>query len=356
MLILRYLPAIDLRFTNCTRAAVEKHLGTVGFQLSRSRTLFHPSKVSVSLCSLEEMAAASSPPVALYPSLPESVFRIHISKLSSSPPANPQSKNNKRSLTSTPSLFTSSPQSAVDILNELNDFMSDPSDALTLPFTASDPTRQRLSSPPSFYRDTGKKATRPPPRRHTLFDSAEPDSLAVVRPPPPWNILETYERPLVANTTSYRRQRDLPCFNGPARIDKRNAGAVKDVANMLADKRLKRKHSSASPDAILGVPTKSRNPFVRQVTSVFPESSPRVSKYPDRSPEEPCISVVGCADPTDKPEGLESSRPAKLLKPITSLRVPVLPQECLPGLKQTCQNTPIPKPTLKQTRLSFPPL
>ncbi|KAI6109183.1 hypothetical protein EDD16DRAFT_47592 [Pisolithus croceorrhizus] len=299
------------------------------------------------------MAAASSPPVALYPSLPESVFRIHISKLSSSPPANPQSKNNERSLTSIPSLFTSSPQSAVDTLNE---FMSDPSNAITLPFTASDPTRQRPSSPPSFYRGTGKKATRPPPRRHALFDSAEPDSLAVVRPPLPWNVLETYERPLATNTASYRRQRDLPCFNGPARIDKRNAGAVKDVANMIADKRLKRKHPSASPDAILAAPTKPRNPFAREVTPVFPESSPRVSKYPDRSPEGPCISVVGCADPTDKPEGLESSRPAKLLKPITSLRVPVLPKECLPGLKQTRQNTPIPKAAPKQTRLSFPPL
>ncbi|KIK31222.1 hypothetical protein PISMIDRAFT_137401 [Pisolithus microcarpus 441] len=351
-LTLRHLPTIDLRFTNCTRAAVEKHLGTLGFQLSRSRTFFHPSKISVSLCSLEEMAANSSPPIALYPSLPESVFRIHISKLSSSPPANPQSTNHEHSLTSALSLFTSSLQPAAGIPNIPNKSASVPSNAITLPFTASGPPQQRPSSPPSFYRDTRKKAIRPPPRPHALFDSAEPDSLAVVRPPPPWNVLETHERPLATNTTSYRRQRNLPCFNDPARIDKRNAGAVKDVANMVAGKQLKRKHSPASPVATLGVPTKLRNPFARHATSVFSKSSPRVSKHPDRSPEELCISAVGCAEP----ERSRSSRRTKPLKPITSLRVPVLPKECLPELEQDCQNTPIPKVALKQTRLSFPPL
>ncbi|KAI6039061.1 hypothetical protein EDC04DRAFT_2879767 [Pisolithus marmoratus] len=241
------------------------------------------------------MAATSSPVVALYPSSPESVFRIHINEPSSSQSADFRSKNNERSLTSMPSPVTTQPQPAADVSINSNNFTCLPSNAVTSSlFAVSDPTRQRPSiSPPSFYRDTGKKTVRPPPLQHALFDSTNPDSLAVVRPPPPWNVLETFERPLAVNTISYKQQRNLPCFNGPARISKRNAGAVKDVANMLANKRFKRKYSSASPEVTLGMPTTSRNPFARRVTSVFSESSPTVSRHPDHSPEEPCISAVG---------------------------------------------------------------
>ncbi|KAI6028389.1 hypothetical protein F5J12DRAFT_805078 [Pisolithus orientalis] len=346
-----------LRLTNCTRAAVKKQLGVLGFQPSRSRTLFHPSKISVSLCSLEEMAATSSPATPLYPSPPESVFRIHINKLSPSPLTNSQSKNSKRSLISSPPPFTLQPQPAADAEDN---FTSVPSNAVTSSlFAASDPTRQRPSSPPSFYRDTGKKTNRPFQIQHAQFGSSEPDPLAVVRFPPPWNLLETSSRPLATNTTSYKQQRDLPCFNGPVRIGKRNAAAVKDVANMLANKRLRRQHSPASFEAVSGIPTESRNPFAKQVTSVFSESSPRTSKHPNRSQEEPHRPAIDGVDRPDRLEGSGSDLPnTKPLKPITSLRVPVLPKEFLPELKQTLsvQNSSRPKVALKQSRLSFPPL
>ncbi|KIJ69411.1 hypothetical protein HYDPIDRAFT_36476 [Hydnomerulius pinastri MD-312] len=75
------LSAIDLRFTRCTRAAVRKQLGDLGFNSLSKKSLFHPAPLSLALCTLDKIASSFQTPISLYSCPPESVFRIHVDEL-----------------------------------------------------------------------------------------------------------------------------------------------------------------------------------------------------------------------------------------------------------------------------------
>ncbi|KAL4067616.1 hypothetical protein J3A83DRAFT_3701019 [Scleroderma citrinum] len=218
-----------------------------------------------------------------------------------------------------------------------------------------------IPSVSSFYQNVGvgTSTRRPSAKYFPSFDGG-PDPLAVIRPPPPWSTLESYEKPFVTNTTTPKQRpvfgsrSDLSQF-APRRFNKRTAGVVNDMVNMLANKR--QKCESAPPRVLSGMSGTSRNPFAKRTTSAFSESQDDVSKLPG-----PQLDHVGSSSgANDLPNEVGSIKVPKLepnlkpLKPITSLKVPVLPKEYLPCPPKVPPHTVKPKVALKQARLSFPP-
>lgn len=315
--------SIDLRFTRCTRAALFKQLGPLSFSSSHKKGLFYPAPLSISLHALESIAAASTPTVALYSSPLQSTFRIHIDKLF----------HHSRDT------CADAPQSHPHIDNS----------------TLLHPVKQSPRVSP-FYQNAA--FTRPPLAQHDFAPDGDPDPLAVVRPPPSWNTLQS-EKPCTTTSkqrTDFESPKDLPQF-AHRRFNKRTSGAVNDMVNMLANKRQRRQVASAPPRAVSGMSTTSRNPFTKRVVSVFSNTEPAlddVSNPPLQHEDPTGPSSATVDDLPNKVRRIRVSKPepdGKLLKPITSLKAPVLPKEYLPCPPQVVK----PKASMKQTRLSFPP-
>ena len=346
---------VDLRSTSCTRAAVSKQLGPLSFLPSHKKRLFHPTPLSISLDTLETIAAASTPTVALYSAPLQSTFRIHIDKpfhhsrdtCAGAPPRRYPHISNSTSYS-----VTDSPSTLASHSSEMH--MS----TFSVMPSLSRSTKPSISSP--FYRDL--TFIRPRLPRHDLSSDENPDSLAVVRPPPPWNILER-EKLYTANTTTPKQR---PVFGSPKdlpqlahrRFSKRTSGAVSDMVNMLANKRQKCEITSAPPSVVSGMSLTSRNPFSKRVVSVFSKTEPASNDAPPHKPDLIRSSGGAVDDLPNKVRRIRALKPepdGRPLKPITSLKAPVLPKEYLPCPTPVTPQVKKPKASLKQARLSFPP-
>ena len=195
------------------------------------------------------------------------------------------------------------------------------------------------------------------------------DPLAIARSPPPWKILDSQDSPalpkpdMVANTLSNKvenlRQRqsssggteqalDNPLKIDRARMRKRGSDSVADMVH--SSKRLKIESEFALAKRRETLSVKPCNPFVRNIRSVFAESS---TKCPDKPPapvnKPPQETGPSMQLRTSRSLPSKPGEPTKPLRPITTLKPPILPKELLPSLPRA----PRPKRKLKQTRLSF---
>ena len=350
---------IDLRSTSCTRAAVSKQLGPLSFLPSHKKRLFHPIPLSISLDTLETIAAASTPTVALYSAPLQSTFRIHIDKLFH--------HSRDTCAGSLPRRHSHIPNSTSYSIVDPSSTLASDSSEMHMSMLPVMPSLSRSVKQPSispdvspFYRDV--TFTRPRLARHDLSSDGDPDSLAVVRPPPPWNTLE-HEKLYAANTTTPKQR---PVFGSPKdlsqfahrRFNKRTSSAVSDMVNMLASKRQKCEMASAPPRVVSGMSHESRNPFSKRVVSVFSKTEPASDDAPPRQPDPIGSSGDTVDDLPHKARRIRVSKPepdGKPLKPITSLKAPVLPKEYLPCPTPVTPQVKKPKASLKQARLSFPP-
>lgn len=144
-----------------------------------------------------------------------------------------------------------------------------------------------------------------------------------------------------------------------ARLHKRGSDAVAEMVHQFASKRLKVESEFALAKTRVDVSVESRNPFVRSARSVFAESSTNASDKSRHSVHEsskeakPDTQLRACRSLQSKAvrqQGADIGGTVKPLKPITTLKPPILPKELLPS---SPRNASKPKINLKQTRLAF---
>ncbi|KAF8844974.1 hypothetical protein BDN67DRAFT_921164 [Paxillus ammoniavirescens] len=251
----------------------------------------------------------------------------------------------------------------------------------------------------SFYEGVGVGSRRPKRSNLTLpaqtvhsSEDGRLDPLAVARLPPPWSTLDAYTPLAIPDgfrstptqhgvsfsehkMTNARQRRPVfgwtdaalsdPAKLDRARLNKQGSGAFANMVDKLATKRLKVVSQFALAKVQAQVPAKARNPFAKSAKSVFAESNPTISgavKRPlfkhesltEAEPEVPPHSRNTV--PSNKKrrlEGTDAETSSKPLKPITTLKPPILPKEFLPLPPK--QPSPASKPatSLKQARLSF---
>ena len=208
------------------------------------------------------------------------------------------------------------------------------------------------------------------------------DPLAVARSPPPWTILDTYKSPGPSNlhvavacpqggsSDNARRKQPIArwigqALNNPfkvdrARLHKRNSDAVADMVHQFAGKRLKVESEFTLAKTRTDVSVESRNPFARGAKSVFAANStdtsnkPRSSVHESSKETESDMQLRVCRSlpsKTARQQG-DLKGTVKPLKPITTLKPPMLPKELLPSSPRHVSK---PKTDLKQTRLGFMP-
>ncbi|KAG8217507.1 hypothetical protein J3R82DRAFT_5655 [Butyriboletus roseoflavus] len=400
------LSAIDLRFTRCSPTAVNARLSSFGFRPSDNNSLFHPASLPLALCTLEKVALAASDPISLYSCPPQSVFRVHIDELSHLP-SHPKQVVPVASLsTSHPTIRTiSSAEDTVVFIPPLRKPAKNESFHPSKPFVSatavpvvptSFPTAQSthpnlVSNVSSFYEDA-------PARNRHIRKSILPlsaqavhsseggklDPLAIARSPPPWKILDTYKSPAPSNlhvavacpqgaspdnVENSRRRQPVArwtgqALNSPLKVDrarwyKRNSDAIADMVHQFASKRLKVESEFALAKMRTAVTVESHNPFAKSARSVFAENSTntsdklRSSVHESSKEIEPDIQLRVCRSlpsRTVRQQGTDIEGTIKPLKPITTLKPPILPKELLPSSPGQVSK---PKTDLKQTRLAF---
>ncbi|KAH7889707.1 hypothetical protein F5I97DRAFT_1924225 [Phlebopus sp. FC_14] len=249
-----------------------------------------------------------------------------------------------------------------------------------------------LSSCPrsSFYQDTGSAERLSHSTRSSLPRSAhstgspddcQSDPLAVARPPPSWDKLHAHIRSphADANTNSYsgafsssmsgmlsRRpalgDRSSLGELDHARLSQRNAGAVSNMLDTLASKKFKIENRSS--DCLKKQGVKPHNPFAKSAMSAFVDHQPlgleimKPGLMPNPEPRfmtgVECGHVSEASSRKPRSEEVNIEIPTKPWKPITTLKVPVLPRKFLPSPTRTPRPILKPKETPKQTRPSFP--
>lgn len=337
---------------------VKTQLECLGFLPSDKKSLFHPTELSLSLSTLEGLTPISNTSVSLYPCPSHSVFRIHINKLLH-PPRNPSILPVAQSRPKF--LHVSGCVSWIPETHQLlgcTDPQIPPYPAVSrhpeLDFTL-------FSGVSPFYQDLGGMHISPCISEKTADRVL--DALALARPPPPWNAPEILKDDLSGRAVPDAFQYTLGSHDGLARLDhdrfnKRCAGAVDDMVNMLVNKRPKREGLPAPAGRTSAtLLAKSPNPFAKPIGSRFPKGKPTKSTNHRRpSPHADPYKMTGISS---KSWQLKSSRPVpdgKLLKPITALEAPVLPKEHFPRPIKLLRPTSKTKTdvVLKQTKLSFP--
>jgi hypothetical protein len=369
---------LDLRFTRCTPTAVNARLSSLGYRPSDNSSLFHPAPLSLALCSLEKVALTAPVPISLYSCPPQSLFRVHIDELDH-PPSHAKkvvpvgSSSTSRSTIRT----TSSAEDTVVFIPPLrktakNDLFK-PFVSATVPvISASSPIDHPslVSNVSSFYENAPDSHSRKSilPLSAQAVQSSEGgklDPLAIARSPPPWKVLDTHNpAPSNPNTSDNSRQ-PIACWAGQAlnnplkvdraRLHKRGSDAVADMVHQFSSKRLKVESEFALQKTRAKVSVKSRNPFVRSARSVFAESSarPRSPVHESSKEAKPDVQLRAChslPSKTERQQATNVERTLKPLRPITTLKPPILPKELLPSLPRHASK---PKPDLKQTRLEF---
>ncbi|KAF8447973.1 hypothetical protein L210DRAFT_2829742 [Boletus edulis BED1] len=390
---------LDLRFTRCTPAAINACLSSLGFRASENNSLFHPAPLSLALCSLEKLVLAASDPISLYSCPPQSVFRVHIDELNHLPSRTKKTVPTASSSTSHSTIRTTSSTKDIVVFipplrkqakNELFPLSSPFESPTAVPVApASSPIDQPahsnvVSNVSSFYENT--PGSNKHCRKNILPLSAQAvrpseggklDPLAIARLPPPSNILDTHTSPALSNPVvtvtrrqsasdnveQLRRTQPVACWigqalNNPLKVDrarlhKRGSDAVADMVHQFTSKRPKVESEFVLARTQAKVSVKSRNPFVR---SVFAESStntfdkPRLPVQESQDEAEPDVQLRVCRSLPSVRQGTGVEGTLKPLKPITTLKPPVLPKELLPSLPKHISR---PKTDLKQTRLAF---
>lgn len=387
---------LDLRFTRCTPAAVNAHLSSLGFHPSDNNSLFHPAPLSLSLCSLEKVARTASDPVPLYSCPPQSVFRVHVNELNH-PSHAKKSVPLASSNASCPAARTiSSAEETVVFIPPLakqakkDSFLPSESSASSTAIpeapTSSmiDPPtdRSHVSNVLSFYANAPAHSRK---NALPLFAQAvqspeggKLDPLAIARPPPSWTLLDTHTSVTTTrqnasdNVENSRRTQPISCWigqalNNPLKVDrtrlhKRGSDAVADMVHQFTSKRPRVESEFALAKKRAKAFAKSRNPFARGVRSVFAESStttsdePRSPAHESRKGVEPDAKLRASRSlPLEmvrqQETNVERILNNKPLKPITSIKPPILPKELLPSLPRHASKKP--RSELKQTRLAF---
>ena len=382
-----------MRFSRCTPTAVNAHLSPLGFRPSSNNSLFHPAPLSLAVCTLEKVAHTASVPISLYSCPPQSVFRLHINKLSHLPSHRKKvAPVDSSNISQTTIRTTSSTEDIVVFIPPLRKQATSESLLSPKPFppldqpTAFDPG----SNVSSFYanapaRNRQSKISILPLSAQAAQspEGGKSDPLAVARSPPPWRILDINNSPtppdprvtvachqgrFPCNVENSQRKQPTSRWTGQAldkplkvdrdRLHKRSSDTVADMVHQFASKRPKIESEFALARTRAAASAKSRNPFVGSTRSVFAESSTQTSDMPPASTHEfsketestqlrVCRSLPS---ETVLPQGTEIKGTAKPLKPITSLKPPIFPKELLPPPPRCASK---PKRNLKQTRLSF---
>lgn len=351
---------LDLRFTRCTPTAVNARLSSLGFRPSHNSSLFHPAPLSLALCSLEKVALTAPDPISLYSCPPQSLFRVHIDELAS---------HAKKVTVGTSQSTTSYAEDTVVFMPPLRKTAKT---ELFLPPTAVPPSPidqptipSLVSNASSFYENAPAWNKSILPLSAQAVQSSKGgtlDPLAIARSPPPWKVLDTHKS-IPSTSDNSRRTQPIPrwagqALNNPLKVDrvrlhKRGSDAVADMVHQFTSKRLKVESEFALEKNRAKV--KSRNPFVRSARSVFAESSdqPRSPVHESSKEAKPDVQLRACRSlPSEavRQQGTSVERTLKPLKPITTLKPPILPKELLPSLPRHISK---PRTDLKQTRLEF---
>ena len=332
----------------------------------------------MAFCSLEKVALTASDPISLYSCPPHSVFRLHIDQLNHLP-SQPKKGVPTTSSSTTTIRTISSAEDTVVFIPPLPKQTKGPSCPPSKPSVSSTvpavptppPTDQPISNVSSFYRNA------PPSNKHSrknilplsaqAIQSSEGgklDPLAIARLPPPWKTLDAHNSPILANppavAESLRRTQPIVVHSlnnflkvDRTRLHKRNSDAVADMVHQFSNKRPKIESEFALAKTRAKAAVKSRNPFTKCARSVFAESSsinacdrPRPPVHEPPKEVEPDVKLRTYRSlPTKMVEGI-----SKPLKPITSIKPPILPKELLPPLPQHAAK---PRTEMKQTRLTF---
>ncbi|KAG2063619.1 hypothetical protein BDR04DRAFT_1085199 [Suillus decipiens] len=351
------LSSIDLRFTNCTRHAIAKHLADAGFRPSSNRLLFHPVPLDVSLKQLEDLC-----PPSMYSCGLTSVFKLHVDKLNH---CKVRSEHKTK-----PYILRNMMEGPIHLINADSD---------------------EDSSGPAEHASQNVQASTMTTRIRTAVEDKKEQlhPLALARPPPQWSVLDTL-RPPVRYQPSYGPHEEplRPKLESMdrGRLTKRTLSSVEGMVATLASKNKKRKVESefASANSYPVFVSKPKNPFVKSggstsksngsggmVRSVFAEQRDAATastlakrgwtkaepwpKFCDGSPLKPLktstpsasdnntasnsVSQFPSASGSSHPPGIlnivqkdqmppaPSSTKAKILRPITSYPVPPCPPE-----------------------------
>ncbi|KAG9318472.1 hypothetical protein JVU11DRAFT_563 [Chiua virens] len=345
------LSALDLRFTRCSPSAVHAYLSSLGFHPSANSSLFHPAPISSALCSLEKVARSAPHPILLYSCPPQSVFRIHIHDL-------PFPSRSKKVVP----VHTSHSESAIRAISSTVVFIPPPRKpsevmpSITPVVPVDRSIDQPVSNASSFYDNTSTKKRILPFSAQAIQSSkgGRLDPLAIARSPPPWTILDmraSSDNAPVARSSG--QALDKPLKVDRARLHKRGSDAVADLVHQSAKKRLKVKSEFALEKLRIATSVKPRNPFARSIKSVFVEcisDKPPSSSLSDTKPDIQLRTSRSLPSKTSEQQQAIMERAIKPLKPITTLKPPILPKELLPS---TPRHTSKFKTELKQARLSF---
>lgn len=356
----------------------------------------------MALCTLEKVAHTASDPISLYSCPPHSVFRVHVDGLNHRLPHPKKTVPIDSSSTQTTIRTISSADDIVVFIpplrkqaknGSLPPSKSSPS-AAAVPMVPMYPPIDRPTGPDpvsnvySFYQNA------PAQNRHSRIsilpfaaqavqspEGGKLDPLAIARSPPPWKIPGTSNHPAppkpcaaialhqgisLDHVKTSGRKQTITCWTGRAlddplkvdraRLRKRGSDAVADMVHQFANKRLRVESEFALAKTRAAVSVKSYNPFAR---SVFAESSTKTSDNPPASVHgssketEPDRQLRVCRSlplKTERQQGTDITGTLKPLRPITTLKPPILPKELLPS---SSRQAPIHKTNLKQTRLSF---
>jgi hypothetical protein len=242
----------------------------------------------------------------------------------------------------------------------------------------------------SFYEGVGVGGRRPKRINLTLpaqtvhsSEDGRLDPLAVARLPPPWSTLDAYPPLAILDGGSFSEHKITnalqrrPVFgwtdaalSDPAKLDrarlnKQGSGAFANMVDKLATKRLKVVSQFALAKVQAQVPAKARNPFAKSAKSVFAESNPTISgtvkrqlfKHESVTEAEPEVLPHSRSTvPSSKKrrlDGTDAETSSKPLKPITTLKPPILPKEFLPLPPKQPNPASKPAASFKQARLSF---
>ncbi|KIL00410.1 hypothetical protein PAXRUDRAFT_129885 [Paxillus rubicundulus Ve08.2h10] len=357
--VLRKFPLLSI-----VGSAVKRHLSNLGFSSSGHKHLFHPAPLSLALYTFDNLATTAQNPISPYSCPLHSVFRIHVDELYHSIPhhrTGTQLNTRNVSFGAQPTTIFIPPVPKPPVAKNAKVF-APPKCASTTP-SERRPSTARVALEHQSFIHTPWSSNNVVFTVHSSEDGRL-DPLAIARLPPPWSTLDAYT-PLPIPDGFRNAALSDPAKLNRARLNKQGSGAFSNMVDKLATKRLKVVSEFALAKVQVQVPVKARNPFAKSVKSAFAESNLTMSGAVKRPlSKHESLTEAGPdvlphsrnSFPSRKKgrlDGTGAETSSKSLKPITTLKPPMLPKEFLPLAPKKPNPASKPEDSLKQARLSF---